>query len=255
MSSLSEADRGAHILREHWGLGLDPIPNLVELLEGRGIKVLAIDAEKVDGLTARVRRERGPVLPVIVINSGDWAERKRFNLAHELGHLVLDVAPSLDSEKVAHRFAGAFLMPAEAMWNEVGKHRTSMSIAELLELKELFGASCQAIAYRCKDLGIFAQSLYDELFEQFKANGWRSKPYKEAGALPPANEDSRRLERLCYRALAENAISESKAAEILGITTRELNRRMDDAGRVDGHCQPVACFENGRQVPCPKSGR
>lgn len=21
------------------------------------------------------------------------------------------------------------------------------------------------------------------------------------------------------------------------------------------HCQPVACFENGRQVPCPKSGR
>lgn len=233
VNSLAEADRGAHILREHWGLGLDPIKNLVELLEGRGIKVLAIDAEKVDGLTARVRRAKGPMLPVVVINSMDWAERKRFNLAHELGHLVLDVDSLLDSEKAAQRFAGAFLMPAEVMWNAIGKHRTSMSIAELLRLKELFGASCQAITYRCKELGIFGQSLYEELFEQFKANGWRSKPHQEAGALPPEKEDPRRMERLCYRALAESAISEAKAAEILGITTRELNRRLDQAGKVD----------------------
>ena len=97
--------------------------------------MLSIDAEKVDGLTARVRRSKGASLPVIVINAHDWSERKRFNLAHELGHLVLDVDPSLDSEKAAHRFAGAFLMPAESMWNVVGKHRTHMSLVELLRLK------------------------------------------------------------------------------------------------------------------------
>lgn len=227
---LVEADRAAHILREQWGLGLDPIPKFVELLESHGIKVLMIADEKVDGLAARVSRKRGPALPVIVINSRDWAERKRFNLAHELGHLLMQVGPGLDAEKVAHRFASAFLMPAEAVWNEVGKHRTSISLAELVRLKELFGASCQAITYRCKDLGIFSQSLYEELFAQFKANGWRTSPYQEAGALPP--EESRRLERLCYRALSEGAISESKAAELLGLSAHELNRKLDAAGEV-----------------------
>jgi Zn-dependent peptidase ImmA (M78 family) len=232
VQSVVEADRGAYILRKHWGLGLEPIPKLVELLENRGIKVLEIDAEKVDGLTARVRRTKGPSLPVIVVNSTDWAERKRFTLAHELAHLVLDVAPSLDCEKAAHRFAGAFLMPAEVMWSEIGKHRTAMSVAELRRLKELFGTSFQAIAYRCKDLGIFEQPLFIELFELFKSAGWRSKPYEEPGAISPEHEKPRRLERLCYRALVENAISEAKAAETLGITTRQLNSRLDDAQNV-----------------------
>jgi Zn-dependent peptidase ImmA (M78 family)/DNA-binding XRE family transcriptional regulator len=232
MQNVGEAERAAGILREHWGLGLDPIPDFVELLEGRGIKVLSIEAEKVDGLTARVRRKKGTSLPVIVINQRDWSERKRFNLAHELGHLVLDVDTSIDCEKAAHRFAGAFLMPAESMWSEVGKHRTHISLLELLRLKEIFGASCQAITYRCKDLGIFAQPLYDELFLLFKEKGWRTKPYEEAGALSPEKECPKRLERLCYRALAEGAISEAKAAELLGISSRELNRRLDEPERV-----------------------
>jgi Zn-dependent peptidase ImmA (M78 family) len=236
IQNVGEADRAARILREHWGLGLDPIPSLVELLESRGIKVLSIDAEKVDGLTARVRRSKGASLPVIVINAHDWSERKRFNLAHELGHLVLDVDTTLDSEKAAHRFAGAFLMPAESMWNEVGKHRTHISLVELLRLKEIFGASCQAITYRCKDLGIIGQPLYDELFGVFKEKGWRTKPYEEAGAISPEKESPRRLERLCYRALAEGAVSDAKAAELLGISARELNRRLDEPERAGVSC-------------------
>jgi Zn-dependent peptidase ImmA (M78 family) len=234
--NVAEADRAAHILREHWGLGLDPIPNFVELLESRGIKVLSIDAEKVDGLTARVRRNKGDALPVVVINEKDWSERKRFNMAHELGHMVLEVDPSLDSEKAAHRFAGSFLMPAESMWNEVGKRRTHISLAELIRLKEIFGASCQAITYRCKDLGIISQTLFAELFAMFKEKGWRTNPYEEAGAMPPGKESPRRLERLCYRALAEGAISEAKAAELLGVSTRELNRRLDDVQLAGAPC-------------------
>lgn len=234
--NVAEADRAAHILREHWGLGLDPIPNFVELLESRGIKVLSIDAEKVDGLTARVRRTKGDALPVVVINEHDWSERKRFNMAHELGHLVLEVDPALNCEKAAHRFAGSFLMPAESMWNEVGKRRTQISLVELVRLKEIFGASCQAITYRCKDLGIIGQSLFEELFTTFKEKGWRTKPYEEAGALPPAKESPKRLERLCYRALAEGAISEAKAAELLGVSARELNRRLDEVPPAAASC-------------------
>lgn len=228
---ISEADRAARSLRDHWSLGNDPIPNLVELLEEQGIKVLAVDAVKIDGLTARVRRAGKGAAPVIVVNRQDWGERQRFTLAHELGHLVMDVAAKLDEEKAAHRFAGAFLMPADALWAKIGKHRTSISLGELLELKQLFGTSIQAITYRCKDLDIFSESLFRRLFNAFTRFGWRSPPYKEPRARE--GEEPKRFERLAFRALTEGAISEPKAAELLGLSVCELNRRMGEPPTVE----------------------
>ena len=224
--AVSEADRAARSLRDHWGLGNDPIPNLVELLEEQGIKVLSVDLTSIDGLTARVRRAgKGPV-PVIVVNGKEWRDRQRFTLAHELGHMVMDVAAKLDEEKAAHRFAGAFLMPADALWAEIGKHRTSIGWSELFALKQLFGTSVQAITYRCKDLGIFSATLFRRLFNDFNRLGWRSPPYKEPYAKK--GEKPKRCERLTFRALAEGAISEAKAAELLNISVQDLNRRMED---------------------------
>lgn len=223
--SVADADRAALGVREHWGLGLDPIPSLIELFEERGIKVLATSLDNIDGMTARVRISGGDDLPVILVNEKDWRERQRFTLAHELGHMLLELAASVDAEKAAHRFAGAFLMPAEALWSQIGKHRTSISLGELLRLKELFGTSVQAITYRCRDLGIFSEALFRRLFNEFTNRGWRSFPYEEPGAI--RGEQPKRFERLCYRALAENAISEAKAAELLDVPVRELLKRMD----------------------------
>ena len=63
--------------------------------------------------------------------------------------------------------------------------------------------------------------------EATSTTGWRKAPFKEPGFIDPSEEQPRRMERLCFRALAERAIGESKAAEILGISVRELSRRMD----------------------------
>ena len=223
---LSEAERAALGLRIHWGLGLDPIPNLVEPLEQRGIKVLAMDLPDIDGLTARVRREMGAPVPVVVVNRGDWGERQRFTVAHEIGHMVLDVAPKLNEEKAAHRFAGALLMPAETLRAEIGKHRSSMGWRELFELKRVFGVSVQALTWRCKDLGIFSNTLFRRFYDEFTRRGWRRPPYEEPYAMK--GEKPRRFERLCYRALVEGAVSHTKAAELLGISLRELSRRMEE---------------------------
>ena len=223
---LAEAEHAALGLRAYWGLGLDPIPNLVELVEERGIKVLSMNLTNIDGLTARVRREDRSVASVIVVNRGDWGERQRFTVAHELGHMVLDVGAKIDDEKAAHRFAGAFLMPAETLRVEIGKRRKSMGWRELFDLKRLFGVSVQALTYRCKDLGIFGNPLFRQLFNEFARRGWRTPPYKEPWAMP--GERPMRFERLCFRALAEGAISEAKAAELLGYSVHELNRRMDE---------------------------
>jgi Zn-dependent peptidase ImmA (M78 family) len=223
---VSEADRAARSLRDHWGLGNDPIPNLVELLEEQGIKVLSVDLTSIDGLTAHVRRAGKGTVPVIVVNRKEWGERQRFTLAHELGHMVMDVAAKLDEEKAAHRFAGAFLMPADALWAEIGKHRKAIGWGELFALKQLFGASVQAITYRCKDLGIFSATLFRRLFNDFDRFGWRSPPYEEPLAREKG-EEPKRFERLTFRALAEGAISEAKAAELLGISVQKLNLRME----------------------------
>lgn len=221
----AEAEHAALGIRTHWGLGLDPIPNLVDLLEERGIKVLAMRLANIDRLTARVRCEDSGSASVVVVNRDDWGERQRFTLAHELGHMVLDTAPKIDDEKAAHRFAGAFLMPAETLRAEIGKRRKSVCLGELFDLKRIFGVSVQALTYRCKDLGIFGAPLVRLLFNEFTHRGWRSPPYQEPGAMP--GERPMRFERLCFRALAEGAISEAKAAELLGHSVRELNRRMD----------------------------
>ena len=224
----AEAENAARIVRDHWGLGVDPIRNFTELLEERGIKVLSIDDEKIDGLTARVQRPESSPLPVIVINRNDWAERKRFNLAHELGHMFLKFGPKFDDhEKAAHRFAGAFLMPPEALWAEIGKHRNSISIGELVGLKKIFGASIQAITYRCKDLGIISNALYRRIFGIISRRGWRSFPYKEPGAMDSKLEEPMRFERLCFRALSEDVISEARVSELLEIPIRELHQRME----------------------------
>jgi Zn-dependent peptidase ImmA (M78 family) len=223
----AEAENAARATRLHWGLGIDPIPSLSELLEERGIKILSVPLADIDGLTAKVARAGGAALPVIVVKQGAWAERKRFTLAHELGHMVMDIRGGADAEKSAHRFAGAFLMPAEALWREIGKRRTSMSLGELLRLKQLFGASFQAIVFRCRDLGIIGEPAFRQLFRTFGARGWRRPPYEEPGSIPPEQEEPRRMERLCFRALSEGAIREAQAADILGISVRELARRME----------------------------
>ena len=103
-------------------------------------------------------------------------------------------------------------MPAESLWSEVGKRRTSVGLDELFKLKQLFGVSVQALTYRCKDLGIFNQTLFRRLFDEFKRRGWRDPPCEEPLAIREG-EKPRRFERLCLRALAEGAISEPKATE------------------------------------------
>ena len=222
-----DAEDAARSMRAEWGLGIDPIPNLAELLEERGVKVLSIDLDDIDGLAAKVRRKDREAAFVIVIKKNTWSERKRFSLAHEIGHMVIQARPNLNEEKICNRFAGAFLIPADVLRSEVGAKRSAISLGELVALKSRFGVSLQALVYRCKDLGIINRSVFSRYFDLFEEKGWRSHPYEEPGSLKPEVEEPRRFERLCYRALSEGVIGESRAAELLGISSRELDKRLD----------------------------
>ena len=141
-----------------WGLGLNPIPDITEMIEDRGVKILFCPLEEgIDGLTAYVEREDQPDARVIVVSQAVSRDRQRFTIGHEIAHMVLDVSPGIDQEEAAHRFAGAFLMPEEILWAKIGKHRSNIDWRELLALKLAFGMSIQAITHRCRNLGILSQ--------------------------------------------------------------------------------------------------
>jgi len=94
--------------------------------------------------------------------------RDAYNLSHELGHVVLHAGVEVSSdnldrlEKQANRFASAFLMPRESFSREV----LGTSIGYFMTLKQRWGASIAAMAYRCRDLEIFTDNQFSYLFRQ-----------------------------------------------------------------------------------------
>jgi len=221
LRDVKDAEDRANSLREAWNVGSGPIDNLTELIEDHNVKVVFTEANALfDGCTY----PDGDV-PVIVVNCAKPPDRLRFDLAHELGHLLLRFAGEWSDEAkedAAHRFAGAFLVPAEAARRELGDLRKSVGILELLRLKEKYGMSMQAWLRRAKDLGIVAPSNYNELYRKLIVrNGYKTR---EPGLLPP--EGSTRLERLVARAYADRLISESRGAELLATTPAEFLRRI-----------------------------
>lgn len=227
IGQIEDAELAAQSLRRLWSLGTDPIPAMTELLEDMGIKVVSLDLpQSVSGSKAFVHQDGQHDIPVVVINKNHNGERQRFTLAHELAHLVLRFVDMQDAEqeKAADRFAGAWLMPKDTMIRLLGSHRTSISIGELVDLKKIFQVSVASLAVRCSQLGVLPKAAYGRLWGQIRALGWNgpgsSEPYKLPAEVP------QRMERMCLRAVAEGAISESKAAELLSISVRELDRRL-----------------------------
>jgi Zn-dependent peptidase ImmA (M78 family) len=228
IASLEAAEDAADELRQHWKIGFDAIPVLTELLEEQGIKVAAVELPaSVFGTKAMVRRKDDGDVPVMLVNAVHNGERQRFTLAHELAHLVLHPRrmDERETEKAADRFGGAFLVPRRTLLREVGENRKDITLGELFSLKRLFLVSVATIVVRCYQVGILGIGAYRRLWGEVSALGFLKPPFKEPNPIDP--ERPRRMERLCYRAVAEGALSESKGAELLGISVRELNRRLD----------------------------
>jgi len=216
VGSVEEAERVALELRAAWDLGLGPIDNLVELLEDHGIKVGLVEAhDDFDALTLWANE----AIPVIVVKESVPGDRQRHNLAHELGHLILEAGRDVDLEKAAYRFAGAFLVPEQVARYELGEHRHALGLHELHLLKHKYGLSMQAWVYRARDLGIISERCAANLFKEFSKRGWRR--HEPGKAVPP--EETGRLKRLVLRALAEDLISESRAAELLGVSLKQFH--------------------------------
>ncbi|MBK6717570.1 MAG: ImmA/IrrE family metallo-endopeptidase [Burkholderiales bacterium] len=220
VSSFEQAESAAEELRAQWAIGGDAIAHLAELLEEHGIKVALLDDhDGFDGACAATHDEQHVL---IALNGGRPGERIRFTAAHELGHWVMDLPadmPEKGKETCCHRFAGAFLYPAERVRADFGSHcRTRVLAAELLNAKRRYGVSMALALRRLKDLQLITEPGYTSMNIQFATHGW-----KKAEPEPLLAEQPRRFESLVYRALAEDLISLPRAAELMRVDAAELD--------------------------------
>ncbi len=231
IESHDEIEDAANAVRAAWALGFNPIPDLTDTFEERGIIVLqavALHDNTFDGLAATVDG-----VPVIVVGKGWPGDRQRFTLAHELGHLVLKgrLAAGMDEERAAHRFAGAFLAPRTEVKKELGEHRTRLELGELYALKMTYGLSMGGWLHRARDLGIVNEARYKAIYQYFGVRGWTKT---EPGNQHP-REEPKLFQQLVFRALAEALISESKGAELLRVPLKRFAamRNLESAAYAD----------------------
>lgn len=220
-NSLEDAENAANDFRNFIKISnKQPISDLTNIFENLGIVIIHIKNpderfNDFDGLSEFVNN-----IPVIVILDGikDGA-RQRFTIAHELGHLLLNIKDEeLDEEKLCNRFASALLMPKEAVINEFGLSRNHINFFELTAFKFEFKVSYTAIAYRLKDLNIISDYFYKNL------SIYLSQRIGKNDSNPIQPETSYQFKKIVYKLEADEIISISKACELLGVSIDEYNK-------------------------------
>jgi Zn-dependent peptidase ImmA (M78 family)/DNA-binding XRE family transcriptional regulator len=205
-----EAEDAAKELYAVWNLGTEALGKITGILEDNGIKVIEIEADDAfDGYSATVNG----TIPVIVLRSNNnTTERKRFTALHELGHLLFgfdDDTASAEKERMCSRFAGAMLLPAENLRNELGRFRSSISGFELGLLKDKYGISAMAIVMRAYQSDVITKYTEIKLM-----NYCRQTPLETHIGSNRSTDNATRFDLLLSRALTEDIISQNKAAEL-----------------------------------------
>jgi len=184
-SDASDPATSARSLRENWNLGTQPIRHVLRLAENHGI-ICAFSPFQIASVDAYSFESK--IRPIIILNSlkGDYY-RQRWDLAHEIGHLVLhrDAEPGGHTvETEAHRFAAELLLPAQSVREQL-PNRPVWS--RLQALKEHWGVSIQAILYRARELGVYNEVTYRNAMQTMSQQGWRRQ---EPGTRPVVEQPS-----------------------------------------------------------------
>ena len=186
------------------------MPNLVEILENKGILVffIEVDSDYFSGMNGTVNG-----IPYIVINRAMSPARIRSTIVHEVAHFAFDWPEDLsdkDEEELATAISGAFLFPKEDAYRELGYKRSSISKAMTMTCKE-YGISIYMLVKRARLCEIINDSVEKVFYIRASKAGWR-KAEPDWGIQ---KEEPNLFEQLVYRAVTEEEISVQKGAELL----------------------------------------
>jgi Zn-dependent peptidase ImmA (M78 family)/DNA-binding XRE family transcriptional regulator len=248
--------RAAKLFRERTGLGDSPIPDLAMLADEVGIVVARLplgDAGSPDGCSA-MDPETGAAY--VLINSDKSRVRRRFTIAHELGHLVVGhlrrgqividetLTERAPQEREANAFAAGLLMTARGVKGAVNRLRKRLGendpVGWIVWLADSFGVSDEAAAYRLVNLGL-ARIVGGETREAVRSVVEDQEGLREARVrlgLSLTSRDSERgatevgpsMRARVARALESGAISVDGAAGMLHLAPEETYRWIVESG-------------------------
>lgn len=172
-------EKVANEVRNIFKVGIGPISNVTLLIERLGIRVAFknLSLEQIDAVTEKLNGRQ-----YIVINTHNRSSvRIRFNLAHELGHVLLhsrylerDISNSSNRKRIeweANYFAGCLLMPEDG----IAQDMAYTNLSYLTELKNHWKVSIQALVTRGMQIGLIDELQGLHLRQQISRNGWRKE--------------------------------------------------------------------------------
>ncbi|MDP2884294.1 MAG: XRE family transcriptional regulator [Ignavibacteria bacterium] len=243
--AIVQGEKAASDLRGYLNIGNGPVPDLDNILEQRGIKVVLrpLPDSKVWGFSI-TSAEFGHA---IFVNTNCTRERQLFTLAHEVGHLIMDrghTATVLTEKEAkdedtheqetlaevrANSFAAAFLMPDVAVkaallqLGVTGGAQEQISAATIDYLRKQFGASYEAMFWQLVNLRVIT-----------KKDRERFLPYAVEDAAPVGGVTSlllpERYKTLAVEAYRRAKISIGKLADLLRIDIYEARRLVKQFG-------------------------
>jgi Zn-dependent peptidase ImmA (M78 family)/transcriptional regulator with XRE-family HTH domain len=208
------AEMAADTVRQSWRLGSGPLGNTVHLVESHGVRVFSIPINilRVDAFSGW-RQET----PLIFLNTRKSGEHGRFDVAHELGHLILHrmivTARNKAYETAADRFASALLMPSSSIY---ARHRSRITLSDVLREKQFWGVSAMAYTHRLHDLRLLSDWHYRSFCIELSKTGYRGA---EPGGIP--RESSQLLNKV-FQSLRERRIGREQMLAEAGVGTEDL---------------------------------
>ena len=193
--TMDEIEHLAAETRKQWGIDDGPIKNLQYIVESKGIILTGFQEKdkRVDAFSQYVHVENADPVFIIALALGDKPmERLRFDISHELGHILMhnwgESNENLEKdefnarEKQANMFASAFLMPKDSFGRAVAPYATNLEFYR--SLKKQWGVSMQAMIYRAWKLDIITANQFQYLMRQISKKGWRThEPGDHKGQL------------------------------------------------------------------------
>ncbi|HEY1706700.1 MAG TPA: XRE family transcriptional regulator [Rhizomicrobium sp.] len=206
----------ARKVRSAWMIPPGPIDNLVHYAERAGVLVVVCDlGEKIDGVTMQER----DLPPCIFLNRTVTADRLRFSLAHEIGHIIMHRIPTDTMEDEANTFAGELLTPSKELYRYfIGRKITLESLARA---KAFWRVSMQSVLYQAKEIGVIGHYPADRLWRRISQLGWRTRE--------PADTDFEPEQADLFPALLNLHTNdlEYKPEEVAGLFHIEINELRD----------------------------
>ena len=238
-----EVEEYAEKVRDHFALGMAPVPDMRSFLEAQGYQVFTVPFGEANEDVSGMFFEHPNLGPIVVVNESKAYTRRPYTMAHELCHgsyhydrpaILCRVYDERPLEAFAERFATYFLVPRKALHERLRQYPNGKvsRAEEVVSLARYFGVSYSAMSRRLIEEKRLAVTLpsYKEVKPVKLAQSLGYEPSRyEFGVrpLPPEQRLPRSFIELAYRALGEKKLSLRRIAEMLGISDLELEERLE----------------------------